>query len=174
MPQGAIGDGASLDTAAIQAAIDACGKEATGGVVVLEANHTYLTGTLRIPSNVRLHVPANATLLAAMQVRPLTHTPAVRFPRSALHERLCSVTCQNTRRKCSPAPLAAALRILPAYGRRLVPGAAGEVHSVLCRRRRASRRPRSRLGVWPFVMGHCQLKAPQQKSLGLLSWGIAS
>ena len=67
--QGAAGDGRTVDTAAIQAAIDACSREASGGVVVLDDNKHYLTGSLRLASGVRLHVPANATLLASLQVQ---------------------------------------------------------------------------------------------------------
>ena len=57
----AIGDGESLDTDALQEAIDRCG-EAGGGRVVLEPG-TYLSGTLWLRSNVELHVAAGATLL---------------------------------------------------------------------------------------------------------------
>ena len=79
--QGAKGDGMTLDTTVIQAALDACGKHATGGVVVLENNRTYLTGTLRLGSSVRLHVPANTTLRAALKVaRPGSCTAAVLCP----------------------------------------------------------------------------------------------
>jgi polygalacturonase len=70
--QGAAGDGRTVDTAAIQAAIDACGKEASGGVVALEDDRQYLTGTLRLASGVRLRVPANTTLLASLQVPALS------------------------------------------------------------------------------------------------------
>ena len=69
--QGAKGDGQASDMAAIQAAIDSCGARPSGGVVLLEAGRTYLTGTLRLASGVRLHIPANATLLADLQVRGL-------------------------------------------------------------------------------------------------------
>lgn len=71
----------TLDTAVIQAALDACGKHATGGIVVLENNRTYLTGTLRLGSSVRLHVPANTTLRAALKVaRPGFCSAAVLCP----------------------------------------------------------------------------------------------
>ena len=95
--QGAKGDGQASDMGAIQAAIDSCGGRPSGGVVILEANRTYLTGTLRLASGVRLHVPANATLLADLQVRgagvgwPLlnfrrcTHAPCYSLQRSQYH-----------------------------------------------------------------------------------------
>ena len=57
---GAKGDGVTKDTAAIQAAIDACAA-AKGGRVVLPAG-TYLSGTLFLKSKVDLHLEKGATL----------------------------------------------------------------------------------------------------------------
>ena len=56
---GAIGDGRALDTAAIQAAIDACAT--TGGTVRL-AGGTFLSGTLRLASGITLEIATGATL----------------------------------------------------------------------------------------------------------------
>ncbi|MFE5409459.1 glycoside hydrolase family 28 protein [Microbacterium sp. NPDC056569] len=63
---GAIGDGTTLDTAALQAALDACGA-AGGGLVAVE-DGTYLTGTLFLRSRVELHVAASARLLASPDI----------------------------------------------------------------------------------------------------------
>lgn len=60
---GAVGNGGSYDTAAIQDAIDAC-SENGGGTVELR-NGTYLVGTLFLKSNVDLHIASTATLLGA-------------------------------------------------------------------------------------------------------------
>ncbi|MBI5383680.1 MAG: glycoside hydrolase family 28 protein [Verrucomicrobia bacterium] len=60
---GARGDGAQLDTKALQAAIDACAK-AGGGTVALTAG-TYLSGTLFLRSRVQLHLEPGATLLGS-------------------------------------------------------------------------------------------------------------
>ena len=60
---GARGDGVRLDTQAIQKAIDKAG--AHGGVVELQAGHTYLSGTLHLRSGVTLHIPVGATLLGS-------------------------------------------------------------------------------------------------------------
>jgi hypothetical protein len=60
---GAVGDGATTDTAAIQKAIDDCASNG-GGRVVIPAG-TYLTGTLELRSNVELHLDAGAILLGS-------------------------------------------------------------------------------------------------------------
>lgn len=60
---GAVGDGATLATDALQAAIDAC-HAAGGGTVVVPAG-TWLTGTIYLRSRVTLHLTAGATLLAS-------------------------------------------------------------------------------------------------------------
>jgi hypothetical protein len=56
---GAKGDGTTLDTAAIQAAIDACAP--TGGTVLLSGG-TFLSGTIQLKSNITLWIDKGATL----------------------------------------------------------------------------------------------------------------
>lgn len=60
---GAVGDGKTLDHTAINRAIDSCVAHG-GGRVVLPAG-TYLCGSIRLKSNVELHISAGATILAA-------------------------------------------------------------------------------------------------------------
>jgi hypothetical protein len=60
---GAKGDGQSLDTVAIQAAIDACNKE-QGGTVLVPAGE-FICGTIEIKSGVTLHVATNGRLLGS-------------------------------------------------------------------------------------------------------------
>lgn len=60
---GAVGDGKTLDHGAINRAIDSCVANG-GGRVVLPAG-TYLCGSIRMKSNVELHISAGATILAA-------------------------------------------------------------------------------------------------------------
>lgn len=60
---GAVGDGTSLDTAALQAAVDACAL-AGGGRVVFPPGR-YLSGTLFLKSDVTLFLAAGSTLLAS-------------------------------------------------------------------------------------------------------------
>jgi polygalacturonase len=53
---GAKGDGTTLDTAAVQAAIDACNKD-QGGTVLVPAG-VFVIGSVELKSNVTLHVAA--------------------------------------------------------------------------------------------------------------------
>jgi polygalacturonase len=60
---GAVGDGVSMNTAAIQKAIDACAA-AGGGKVVIPAG-SFVVGTIRMKDNVILHVDEKAVLLGS-------------------------------------------------------------------------------------------------------------
>jgi polygalacturonase len=60
---GAAGDGRAVETAALQAAIDACAG-AGGGTVVVPAG-SYVTGALVLRSNITLYLDAGATLLGS-------------------------------------------------------------------------------------------------------------
>ena len=60
---GAKGDGKTLDTTALQAAIDACHRD--GGGTVLVPAGTFHIGTVELKSNVTLHLAAAATLLGS-------------------------------------------------------------------------------------------------------------
>ncbi len=60
---GAMGDGVTLDTTAVQAAIDACHQD-KGGTVLVPAG-SFVIGTVELKSNVNLHLAAAATLLGS-------------------------------------------------------------------------------------------------------------
>lgn len=62
---GARGDGKTLDSPAINAAIDACAGEG-GGTVVLPAGN-YLCGSIHLKSNIELHLTPGATIIATDQ-----------------------------------------------------------------------------------------------------------
>lgn len=72
---GAIGDGQANDTAAVQAAIDAC-TAGGGGRVRLASGKTFLCGSLVMKSNVELHVEAGAVLQASPNAEDYTHALA--------------------------------------------------------------------------------------------------
>ncbi len=64
---GAAGDGAALDTSAIQRAIDVCAV-AGGGTVLFSAGR-FLTGTLFLRSNVTLHLENTAAILGSKDLK---------------------------------------------------------------------------------------------------------
>lgn len=59
---GAVGDGKTLNTAAIQKAIDTVGEK--GGIVLIE-DGVYMTGTIIYKSNVEIRIESDATLLGS-------------------------------------------------------------------------------------------------------------
>jgi hypothetical protein len=87
---GAKGDGETLDTAAVQAAIDACHKD-QGGTVLVPAG-TFVIGTTGLKSNVALHIAAQGVLpgsghgtekVDSLIKKPSTNSPATLFSTSA-------------------------------------------------------------------------------------------
>lgn len=72
---GAVGDGAAVDTPAIQRAIDAAEK-AGGGTVYFPAG-TYVSYSIRLKSHVTLHLDGGATILSGET--PLEGTPHGRY-----------------------------------------------------------------------------------------------
>ena len=67
---GAIGDGRTLNTGVIQQTIDACSK-AGGGRVVIPAGQ-FLSGTIRLRSNIDLHLENGAELIASLEEADMT------------------------------------------------------------------------------------------------------
>lgn len=77
MDFGAIADGKTLCTAAIQSAIDECSKK--GGRLVFPAG-TYLTGTFYIKSRVELHLEKDAVILGSPNIDDYTtDTGGIRY-----------------------------------------------------------------------------------------------
>src|SRR3984957_655886 len=73
---GATGDGKTLDTAAVQAAVDACAAD-QGGTVMVPAG-SFVIGTIELKSNVTLHISAGGKLLGSTdgkQYRPADAIP---------------------------------------------------------------------------------------------------
>lgn len=73
---GAVGDGVTLDTVAIQSAIDKA-TEAGGGTVTLSAGRVYLSGSLLLRSNVALNIEAGAVLQGSADWADYTIRPRV-------------------------------------------------------------------------------------------------
>jgi len=63
---GAVGDGATLNTRAIQQEIDGC--TAAGGGDVLIAGGRFVTGTIYLKDHVTLHLAAGTVLLGSTQI----------------------------------------------------------------------------------------------------------
>src|SRR3954454_6717806 len=63
---GAKGDGKALDTAAFQAAIDACANDG-GGTVLVPAGE-FLIGSIELKSNVTFHLAHKAHLLGSINL----------------------------------------------------------------------------------------------------------
>lgn len=76
--QGAKGDGSTLDTAAIQRAIDAC----TPGCKVLLPAGTYKSGALYLKSNMTLEIAEGATLLGSERAEDYPRDGYVQYPYS--------------------------------------------------------------------------------------------
>lgn len=69
---GAKGDGKTLDTKAIQEAIDAAAKLGNGTKVLVPTNHQYLISTLILKSNIEFHLEGNAQLLVSTKKEDYT------------------------------------------------------------------------------------------------------
>ncbi len=67
MQAGARGDGITNDAPVIQSAIDQCAAQG-GGAVILNAGHTYLSGSLVLKNHVELIVETGAVLKASTQL----------------------------------------------------------------------------------------------------------
>lgn len=74
---GAVGDGSTLNTEAIQAAIDTCAADG-GGTVLVPAGR-YPFGTIIIKSHVELHLQHGATLLCSTDVADVPLLPKCRY-----------------------------------------------------------------------------------------------
>lgn len=77
---GAVGNGSTKDTAAINKAVDACA--AGGGGVVFLPPGDYLSGAINLKSHVTLYIGAGATIIASEEVAdyPLVETPWPGYP----------------------------------------------------------------------------------------------
>lgn len=70
---GAVGDGVSLDTEAINQTVSAC-AEAGGGQVVFPPG-AYLSGTIHLKSNIALVIKAGARIIGTQDLEQYQHSP---------------------------------------------------------------------------------------------------
>ena len=94
---GAIGDGKTLNTKAIQSAIDACAKK--GGQVLL-TDGVYMTGTIVLKGNVDLHIDRNAVLLGSPDCNDYpefdkAHVNVQKLPRHRGAAMIYAEECEN-------------------------------------------------------------------------------
>ena len=96
---GAVGDGKTLNTAAIQKAIDDCASK-NGGTVLLE-DGTYMTGSIVLRSNVNLHIEQNSVLLGSPncgyypEKQNLKHVISENLPRTRNASMIFAEECEN-------------------------------------------------------------------------------
>jgi polygalacturonase len=88
---GAKGDGISTDTAAIQAAIEACERQG-GGTVSLSAG-TYLSGPIGLRSNITLHLDKDAMLRGSSN--HADYSPKTEFREPGLQSLVSATNAQN-------------------------------------------------------------------------------
>jgi hypothetical protein len=67
LKHGAVGDGKTLDTAAIQRAIDAAAAVGRGARVLIRGGRRYVIGTLQLRSGIDFHLADNAELIISTQ-----------------------------------------------------------------------------------------------------------
>lgn len=96
---GAIGDGKTLNTAAIQRAIDDCASK-NGGTVLLE-DGIYLTGSIVLRSNIKFQIEQNAVLLGSPdcadypEKENLKHVISENLPRERNAALIFAEECEN-------------------------------------------------------------------------------
>jgi polygalacturonase len=79
---GAVGDGKTMDTAAIQKAVDACAAQG-GGEVLLPGGKTFLAGAIILQSNVDFHLARGAVLKGSSHWQDFGNAGALLFARDA-------------------------------------------------------------------------------------------
>ncbi|MCC5930588.1 MAG: right-handed parallel beta-helix repeat-containing protein [Cyclobacteriaceae bacterium] len=68
---GAINDGKTINTRAIQQAIDQCARDG-GGTVLIAGGGAYLTGTIYLKDNITLYIDNGTTLLGSQDINDYT------------------------------------------------------------------------------------------------------
>ena len=96
---GAVGDGKTLNTDAIQNAIDACAEQGGGRVIIGEG--IYLSGSISLRSNVDLHIEADGCLLGSADCNDfpeksdIAHVNSYNLPRHRNASFIFAERCKN-------------------------------------------------------------------------------
>lgn len=93
---GAVGDGQTLNTRAVQAAIDACHAEGGGTVVVAQGR--YVIGTIYLKSWVILHIQAGAALLGSTRIADYATDTHKQMYRGEPHMDRCLIFARDAQR----------------------------------------------------------------------------
>ena len=81
---GAVGDGKTLDTKAIQTAIDEAAKVGNGARVLVPKGHQYLIGTIVLKSEIDFHLQGDAQLFVSTNKEDYSQEAAI-IPQQANH-----------------------------------------------------------------------------------------
>jgi hypothetical protein len=90
---GAVPDGTTINTRAIQEAIDTCSRDRHSGVLIQAG--TYLTGTLHLKDNVTLHVAGGATLLGSGRIDDYANDTHKNMYKNEPHMDRCLLFARN-------------------------------------------------------------------------------
>jgi hypothetical protein len=90
---GAVPDGKTTNTRAIQAAIDTCSRDRHSGVLIQAG--TYVTGTLYLKDNVTLHVAGGATLLGSGRIDDYANDTHKNMYKNEPHMDRCLLFARN-------------------------------------------------------------------------------
>jgi hypothetical protein len=92
---GAVGDGQTCNTAAVQAAIDTCHENGGGHVIVAQGR--YVIGTIYLKSHVVLHVQAGAELLGSIDPADYATDTHKQMYRGETHMDRCLIFARQAR-----------------------------------------------------------------------------
>ncbi|MCG8384027.1 MAG: glycosyl hydrolase family 28 protein [Cytophagales bacterium] len=94
MTYGAVNDGKTINTRAVQQAIDACTANG-GGTVLVSGGGTYVIGTIYLESNVTLHVDNGTTLMGSPNYDDYTTDTHRIMYKNESHMDRCLVYAEN-------------------------------------------------------------------------------